>query len=248
MAAVYTPTPGLRQKGEPGHSATNGQFRRHVFGMTCRPDTPDDNCAAMSTPDQILPIYDRVATAWDKRRDRTLFERRHLDALLGHAPGRRVLDLGCGSGRPIAQYLFDRRAKITGVDGAPAMVALFGQNLPEAEVLHADMRGLALGRTFDAVLAWNSFFHLSPADQRAMFPVFAAHLVPGGVLMFTAGHRAGEPIGRVEGQDVYHASLAPDEYRRLFREHGLTELSFTPQDPACKGHTIWMARRAHPTA
>ena len=75
---------------------------------------------SMSTPDRILDTYDRQAAGWDRNRPKTLIERHHLDRLLAHAPGRRVLDLGCGAGRPIAAYLTDRRATVTGVDGAPA--------------------------------------------------------------------------------------------------------------------------------
>ena len=154
-------------------------------------------------PEDILATYDRVAPGYAASRDRTLFERRWLDRFLNHAPGRRVLDLGCGTGRPIAEYLVDRRCEVTGVDGAAGMVALFRQNLPRARVLHADMRGLDLDEDFDAILARNSFFHLAPADQKAMFATFAAHAAPRAVLMFTSGPDAGEPIGRVEGEPVY---------------------------------------------
>lgn len=197
----------------------------------------------MSTPDRILDTYNRQAAAWDRRRPQTLFERRHLDRLLAHAPGRRVLDLGCGAGRPIAAYLAERRATVTGVDGAPAMIELFQRNLPGVEAICADMRGLALDRQFDAILAWDSFFHLSPADQQAMFPVFAAHAAPRAALMFTAGPEAGEPIGRVEGEPVYHASLSPEAYRACLDEAGFDTVSFTPEDPDCDGHTVWLARR-----
>ncbi|MEM6325428.1 MAG: class I SAM-dependent methyltransferase, partial [Pseudomonadota bacterium] len=190
----------------------------------------------------ILSTYDRVAEGYAAARDRTLFERRWLDKMLSYAPGRRVLDLGCGPGRPIAQYLTDRRCEVVGVDGAPAMIQLFEHYAPRAEAVLADMRVLNLGQRFDVVLAWNSFFHLSPDDQRAMFEVFNRHIVRGGILMFTSGPREGEPIGRVEGEPVYHASLSPAEYRSLLEEHNFDELAFVPEDPDCGGHTIWMAR------
>ncbi len=194
-------------------------------------------------PEDILPTYDRVAEGYARARDKSLFERKWLDRMLAHTqPPRRVLDLGCGSGNPIARYLMDRRAQITGVDGSPKMVALFREALPAAHAVHADMRGLDLGQRFEAILAWNSFFHLSPADQRAMFPVFDAHAAPNAVLMFTAGPRAGEPIGKVQGEPVYHASLAPEEYKTLLDENGFDLLSFTREDPDCNLHTIWMAR------
>ena len=195
-------------------------------------------------PEDILKTYETVAKDFARSRDKTLFERAWLDRMLAHTPPpRRVLDLGCGTGNPIARYLVDRRARLTGVDGAARMVALFAQTLPDQDVIHADMRALDLGREFDAILAWNSFFHLSPDDQRAMFAVFAAHAAPHAALMFTAGPRAGEPVGEVAGHPVYHASLDPQEYQDLLTHYGFDLLRFEPEDASCRGHTIWMARR-----
>lgn len=194
------------------------------------------------TPDAILRTYDAVADDWDRLRDRTLFERRHLDRMLTHAPGKRVLDLGCGTGRPIAHYLVERRCDVTGVDGAPAMVALFGRNVPAAEAVVADMRRLDLGRTFDALLAWDSFFHLSPDDQRAMMAVFAAHAAPRAILMFTAGPAAGEPVGDFAGHPLYHASLDPEEYRTALAGAGFTMIDVVLEDPEAGGHTVYLAR------
>lgn len=194
------------------------------------------------TPDAILSTYDAVAEEWDRLRDRTLFERRHLDRMLTHAPGRRVLDLGCGTGRPIARYLVDRRCEVAGVDGAPAMIALFRRHVPQAAAIVADMRQLELGESFDAILAWDSFFHLSPDDQRAMMPVFAAHAAPRAVLMFTAGPAAGEPVGDFAGRPLYHASLAPEDYRDALAAAGFTLIDVTLEDPEAQGHTVFLAR------
>jgi SAM-dependent methyltransferase len=194
------------------------------------------------TPDTILSTYDAVAAEWDRLRDRTLFERRHLDRMLTHAPGRRVLDLGCGSGRPIAQYLADRRCSVTGVDGAAAMIDLFRKNVPQADAIVADMRELELGESFDAILAWDSFFHLSPDDQRAMMPVFAAHAAPRAILMFTAGPAAGEPVGDFAGHPLYHASLDPDDYREALSAVGFSVIDVTFEDAEAQGHTVFLAR------
>jgi SAM-dependent methyltransferase len=41
-----------------------------------------------------------------------------------------VLDIGCGSGQPIAAYLAGRGHRVAGIDGSPEMIALFRANLP----------------------------------------------------------------------------------------------------------------------
>lgn len=198
------------------------------------------------TPDDILTTYDRVAADFLAQRSRSLFEKRWLDRMLGIAPAnggrRRLLDLGCGTGQPIATYLSERGMEITGVDGAAGMIALFKAALPRAVAHHTDMRSLALGAPFDAILAWDSFFHLSPSDQREMFPIFRRHAAPNAALMFTTGPKAGESYGHAAGAPVYHASLDPQDYRDLLEANAFKVLDFTPEDPSCDYHTIWLAR------
>ncbi|MDE2362443.1 MAG: hypothetical protein KGM42_07170 [Hyphomicrobiales bacterium] len=106
------------------------------------------------------------------------------------------------------------------------------------------MRTLRLARTFDGLLAWDSFFHLARAAQRAMFPVFAAHAAPGAPLMFTSGPQDGEAIGAMFGESLYHASLAPRDYRNLLEANGFAVVAHAAEDPDCGGHTVWLAQRA----
>lgn len=198
-------------------------------------------------PEDVIATYDREGVAWAATRDRRLSERPWLDRALAIAPHvrgrRRVLDLGCGAGRPIAEYLLDRGCAVTGVDASRPMIELFARVVPRAVALHADMRTLRLSESFDLVIAWDSFFHLAPEDQRLTVPVFAAHAGPGGVLLLTTGPSRGEAIGRIGESDLYHASLDPDDYRALFAENGFEELGFWAEEPSCGGRTIWMARR-----
>jgi SAM-dependent methyltransferase len=194
-------------------------------------------------PEEILAAYEREARDWARGRNRDLWEEPALvAAVAGRAPGLAVLDLGCGSGEPIAAWFAARGDSVTGVDGAAAMIAEFRARLPAAEAVQADMRGLDLGRRFDVILAFNSFFHLSPAAQRAMFPVFAAHAAPGATLLFTTGPGASESWGRVGASPVYHASLEPGAYRRLLSRAGFEVVWFRPEDADLAGHSVWLAR------
>ncbi|MEO1544179.1 MAG: methyltransferase domain-containing protein [Pseudomonadota bacterium] len=195
----------------------------------------------LAGPDDILPTYTRIAERFDRERDCSVFERAHLETVWNAAPGPRVLDLGCGSGRPIATWFTDQGAKVTSVDGAPSMIALFNRYLPDQRGIVADMRDLDLGETFDAVLAFNSLFHLRAEDQRSLFQLLARHCKPRAHLFFSSGHSDGEDWGKSGGAPVYHASLAPEVYRRLLIDNGFSDITFQPNDPTCRHHCLWHA-------
>lgn len=191
----------------------------------------------------IVDLYERHALAWDAARPRTLVERAWLDRFRDVlAPGASILDLGCGAGEPIARYLIDGGHRVTGVDASPSLLGLAAQRFADHTWVAADMRGLDLGVRFGGIIAWDSFFHLTRDDQRAMFPVFRAHAAPGAALLFTSGPSDGEAIGSFEGAPLYHASLSSDSYRTLLAESGFEVLAHVAEDESCGGHTVWLAR------
>ncbi|RYD93935.1 MAG: class I SAM-dependent methyltransferase [Sphingomonadales bacterium] len=193
----------------------------------------------------IPGLYERNAALWDESRGRSLFERPWLDRFLMSVPaGGAILDIGCGSGEPFARHFVERGYRVTGVDSSERLIALCRSRMPEQDWHVADMRRLALGRSFDALIAWDSFFHLTADDQRAMFAVFRDHAAPGAVLMFTSGPAHGVAMGEFGGEPLYHASLAPDEYRSLLKENRFDVVHFIAEDPDCGGHTVWLARQA----
>jgi ubiquinone/menaquinone biosynthesis C-methylase UbiE len=194
-------------------------------------------------PDAIRGVYRRNAAAFDTRRTRILFERAWLERFLALAPpGAPALSLGCGAGEPVERFLIEAGRPLVGVDFSPEMLALARGRFPRQAWIEADMRDLDLGRRFGGVLAWDSFFHLTASDQRAMFAVFARHLEPGGALLFTCGPGAGEAVGAVEADPVYHASLSPAEYAALMEAHGILPRRFTAEDPDCGGRSVWLGR------
>jgi SAM-dependent methyltransferase len=199
--------------------------------------------------EQIIGLYERHARAFDAQRDRRLFERGWLDRFTALIPaGGAVLDLGCGMGEPMAAHLIGAGFAVTGVDSAPTLLGLCRARFPGQAWHLADMRGLDLGRRFDGILAWDSFFHLDHGDQRAMFAVFARHAAPGAALMFTSGPSEGVALGCFEGEVLHHASLSPAEYRDLLAAHGFAVVEQRAEDQDCGGHTIWLARRMAPQA
>ncbi|MEM6371735.1 MAG: class I SAM-dependent methyltransferase [Pseudomonadota bacterium] len=191
-------------------------------------------------------VYERQAQAYDTSRSRALFEARWLARFAASLPdGARVLDLGCGAGEPIARWFMAEGFAVTGVDFAEPMLAIARRRWPDGDWRQGDMRRLNLGETFDGIVAWDSFFHLTPDEQRRCIADMARHLVPGGALLVTVGPRAGEAQGNVGGETVYHASLSPAAYAACLEDNGLRLTGFLAEDPDTDKHSVLMARKDH---
>lgn len=78
-------------------------------------------------------------------------------------PGARVLDVGCGTGAPVAKMLADACMDVNGSDVAPQMVKLAQQNVTGTFEV-ADMVDYQPDGTFDAVLIIFSQLGLTYAD------------------------------------------------------------------------------------
>jgi SAM-dependent methyltransferase len=194
--------------------------------------------------DQVIDLYERHARHWDAARQREpRTERTWLDRFCSDMPSAAsILDLGCGSGVPVAKYLIGRGFNVTGLDTSETMISLCRQRFPGSEWLVGDMRKISLARTFRGLVAWDSFFHLGHDDQRRMFSVFRQHSACGAVVLFTSGPEHGEAIGSYEGDPLYHASLAESEYRSLLSENGFSVLAHAARHPACGHRTLWLAQ------
>lgn len=189
-------------------------------------------------------VYERSAHVFDALRDKSLFERAWLDRFLSHLPDNpTILDLGCGAAEPIAAYLISRGAKLTGLDASATMIRMARSRFPAEDWRQIDMRGLELGMRFHGILGWDTFFHLTPDEQRDLLPRLAAHLRPKGVLMLTVGPEAGEVSGFVGSDPVYHASLDEAEYRSCLNAAGVRIIEFARRDVSSCGRTILLAEK-----
>lgn len=190
----------------------------------------------------VVDLYDRRADDWiiDRGVELTAVDRLWLDRFTAMlAAGDRVLDVGCGSGRPMAAALLERGFDVTGVDSSARLVAKAADDLASGHFIQADMRTLGLGRTFAGVLAWHSLFHLTPDDQRIALPRLLAHAAPRAVVMFSSGHSLGHAMGEWHGEPLYHGSLDAAEYHAILARAGFE----VDHAAGAEDGSVWLARR-----
>jgi|SRR5579859_5267058 len=135
-------------------------------------------------------------------------------------PGSPVLDLGCGTGVPISQALFESGLVVHGVDASPTLIAAFRARFPAAPAECSTVEDSQFFyRTFAGVVAWGLMFLLSPASQALLIQKVAAALDPGGLFLFTSPELACEWLDGMT--DLPSISLGADRYAALLRAEGL---------------------------
>ncbi|QWF85854.1 class I SAM-dependent methyltransferase [Amycolatopsis sp. CA-230715] len=112
-----------------------------------------------------------------------------------------VLDLGSGTGWPVAATIADAGHRLTGYDVSDTMVRLARDRVPAASFERADMRLLDFepGR-WDAVLTFFSMLQIPCQEQDTMLTRLVSWLAPGGYLVMATvptetDHQAGEWMG-----------------------------------------------------
>lgn len=168
--------------------------------------------------DEVRTFFDRLAPTWDAgtvRRDDV------IDAILDNAAvtaGKTVLDVACGTGVLIPDYLARGVRAVTGVDLSPEMIKIAKTKFADERVrlICDDVETAALEGNYDCIVVYNAFPHF-PEPAR-LIARLTALLAPGGVL--TVAHDSSrEAIDRHhEGRARYvsRGLLPSDELAALF--------------------------------
>jgi cyclopropane fatty-acyl-phospholipid synthase-like methyltransferase len=133
--------------------------------------------------------YNAIASSWDAARVGFYGRERHyVDTLIKGLPaGAKVLDLGCGTGRPIAEYILAAGHALTGIDQSEALLALARERFPQATWIHSPIESFSTEESFHAIVCWDALFHLDRGMHESLLRRFSAMLLPGGRMMLTCG-------------------------------------------------------------
>ena len=134
----------------------------------------------------IIEFFDRCAPSWDAELIRS---DRKISIILDNAgvkQGSRVLDVACGTGVLMPDYL-SRGAEVTGIDISPEMIKLAEQKYAGTGVrfICGDVEAADVGQDFDAIVAYNAFPHF-PDPERLIFRL-SGLLAEGGILTVAHG-------------------------------------------------------------
>jgi len=139
--------------------------------------------------------------------------------------GSSILDLGCGSGWPVATTLAAAGHRVAGIDSSPTLLAAFRRALPDAEAACETVEDSRFfGCNFDAAVAIGLLFLLPEAAQAALIARVGRVLHPGGRFLFSAPRIAGTWHDTLTGRTS--RSLGVGAYRALLMAAGLHPVAF----------------------
>jgi ubiquinone/menaquinone biosynthesis C-methylase UbiE len=132
--------------------------------------------------DALAPAYDLLTSGHDHAAWAAQLEKLALDAGLR---GRRLLDVGCGTGSSTLPML-SRGYDAVGVDVSPRMLERAREKLgPQVRLELADMRALPAVGEFDLVWSVADGVNYLAADELVpAFEGFRRNLAPGGLVVF----------------------------------------------------------------
>jgi SAM-dependent methyltransferase len=204
----------------------------------------------------IQNSYDHIAEQWHANFrgqayvDRTLG---YVDKILEGLPaGAKVLDLGCGTGNPIAKHIVERGFCVVGVDQSKKLLEIARTVVPEAELIHADMVEIQFTEKFAAAVAWDSVFHIERKHHSAIYRKLADSLEPGGRLLLSIGGSGAESddlgvegiTSEMFGHKFFYDAYAPRIARQLLEAEGFEIEVWEVDDPSSHGHIAVIARKS----
>jgi SAM-dependent methyltransferase len=194
--------------------------------------------------------YNLIAEQWNSVRNRFVGrERDYLDLLLeATTVGDTVLDLGCGTGRPIAHYVVHQGRRVIGVDQSEAMLAIAKQTQPEQTWLLVAMEDYTPAVEVDAAILWDSPFHIRRDAHEPILRTVITHLRQGHRLMLSVGGSAHSAFTDTTfGQPFFYDSHDPEQALALLERLGckivLAEFMNRPDGGRDKGRLAVIAEK-----
>lgn len=160
-------------------------------------------------------------------------------------PPATVLDVGCGSGVPVARYLVERGYAVIGIDVARKQVGLARELVPQGSFEVRNMLDLRAGEyRVDGLVSFYAVFH-TPRDGHAeLLRRFASFVRPGGVLLVTMGAQEWEGTETDwHGVEMFWSHFGAETNQRLVDEAGFDIQSAEIDESGGEAHQVITAIR-----
>ena len=142
------------------------------------------------------------------------------------AENAKVLDVGCGAGVPVAEFLVKFGFEVTGIDFSENMLRLARKNVPKARFIKKDMTELDFENdSFDGLTAFYSIIHVPREKHSLLLQSFHRILKPEGTMLICMGPDEWEATDDYHGIRMFWSHYSPEKSLQLVEEAGFQIVS-----------------------
>jgi len=136
-------------------------------------------------------------------------------------PKSKILDAGCGFGKPVAKFLSQKVHQVTGIDISKELIKQARKNTPKAEFKIMSMYELKFpARTFDAIISFFAILHLEKSKVPKVFRNFHKVLKNKGYFLFSVNKGKEEGYFEFFGKKVFFSAYTKKEIEEILRKTG----------------------------
>lgn len=156
-----------------------------------------------------------------------------------------ILDIGCGAGKPIDEWLINKGHKVIGIDISEKQIELARKNVPLGQYETKDMSELKEGEyKVDAVVSFYAIFHTQRESHQELFKKTASFLSKDGLILVTMG--AEEWEGKEEdfyGAEMYWSHYGADKNKEIIQRTGFEIVLNEIDKQENENHQVVIARK-----
>ena len=169
--------------------------------------------------------YDALGSAYSHDYLAEPFFREAFESWLEMLPaGGRVLEVGCGHGRPIAAALADAGQRVTGIDPSTQMIAEARQAVPGQDFRQLALVELEETDAFNGACCFFSLLCMDPIELRIGLERLHRALKPGAPLLIVSGvpdqFTRTSPLRSVQGRTTWEWPYDHEDMTAVLTAHG----------------------------
>jgi len=172
--------------------------------------------------------FEIVESGYNKIAERYVEERENIDnwkeieEFCSKLPSNaKILDVGCGTGIPVARHLIQSGFAVVGIDLSKEMISIAGQRVQGVDFLQMNMTEIDFpSESFDGVISCYAIFHVPRNKHAAIFQSFCRVLKPDGIMLASIGASEWEEVEDYHGVDMFWSHYDSITTQSLITEAG----------------------------
>jgi cyclopropane fatty-acyl-phospholipid synthase-like methyltransferase len=194
--------------------------------------------------DKVRAGYNQVAHAYSDSRDQFKNEKYLLKLQEMLNSNSTILDLGCGSGKPVAAFLVKHGHKVIGIDISDEQIRLAKENVADGKFEVRDMSTLTDGEyQVDAIVSFYTIFHIPKEEHQQLFARLNSFLRKDGLILVTMGSSEWEGSEEFFGAEMLWSHYDHPKNTQIVTNAGFELLIDEIDDTGGEKHQVILGRK-----